>query len=121
MYEFVKAYLTRLSSGQLVYSTKVSVVATGLLAGCQITTYNPKRDNNSEQCSVWIDEDLFKENELRANHHVCYIEVDKSGAEWIPTNRTMSVADYQASLQQPVAPQAEPVAVQPPASESAPI
>lgn len=109
MLELIKAYLTRLSTGQLVYSTRRSVQSTGLFAGMNITTYTPGPKSSNESATIWIDEDLFKEVALRADHPVIYMQVDMTDG-MSPTGVTMSVADYTASLTSTPAPTDTPIA-----------
>ena len=115
MIVFIKAYLTRLSTKQLVYSTRRSVQSTGLFTDLNITTYTPGPKSSNETATIWLDEDIHKEVALRSEHPIIYMEVDTTDG-MNPTGVTMSVADYQASLKSvPQTNDSEPV------PESAPI
>lgn len=116
MIELIKAYLTRLSGGQLVYSTRRSVQSTGLFTDCNITAYKPGPVSSSTDVgTIWLDEKVYKEASLRADHPSVYMEVDTSDG-FTPTGLTMSVADYESSLKSVPTP-----TVSEPAQESAPI
>tara|TARA_Y100000310_G_C20294843_1_gene628870 strand:+ start:48 stop:452 length:405 start_codon:yes stop_codon:yes gene_type:complete len=109
MIEFCLAYLTRLSSGQLVYSTRRVVQSTGLFVGMNITMYKPG-GQAEDSATLWMDETIYKEASLRTEHPTCYIEVDKSGVEWVSTGATLSIQDYEASLKSvPTSKDSEPV------------
>ena len=98
MLELIKAYLTRLSGGQLVYSTRRSTQSTGLFTDCNITAYKPGPVSSSTDVgTIWLDEKVYKEASLRAEHPVVYMEVDMTDG-FTPTGVTMSVQDYEASL-----------------------
>ena len=115
MLELIQAFLTRLSTGQLVYSTRKSVQSKGLFTDLNITTYTPGPKSSNETATIWIDEDIHKEVALRSEYPVIYMEVDRTDG-FTPTGLTMSVADYQASLKSvPQTNDSEPV------PESAPI
>ena len=115
MLELIKAYLTRLSNGQLVYSTKRSVQSTGLFTDCNITAYKPGPSSSTDVGTIWLDESVYKEASLRVEHPSVYMEVDTSDG-FTPTGLTMSVADYEASLKSVPTP-----TVSEPSQESTPI
>lgn len=97
MIEFLLAYLTRLSTGQLVYSTRRVVQSTGLFTDMNVTMYKPGAQAN-DSATLWMDEDQYKEAQLRVDFPQIYIEVDKSSVEWVATGATLSIQDYEASL-----------------------
>ena len=109
--QYILAYLTRLTTGQLVYSTQFRVQSSGLFAGQSVTLYVPRSGQTSPSCTLWLDESVYSEPEIRTQHPTCYLQVDATGQ---PTGASLSVEDYKSQATTP----AEPVQ---PSVDSAPL
>ena len=97
--QYLLAYLTRLTTGQLVYSTQFRVQSTGLFAGQSITSYVPSSAKASPSFTLWLDESIYNEQETRAQHPTCYLQIDTAINK--PTGHSISVADYKAQATAP--------------------
>ena len=92
--QYVLAYLTRLTTGQLVYSTQIRVQSTGLFAGQSITRYMPSSAKASPSFTMWLDESVYNEQETRAQHPTCYLQIDTTINK--PTGHTISVDEHKS-------------------------